>query len=473
MASYQVTAWSRHISENVITTSIHQYPTLAQAVNDAPPLFFDLQCDSLTPYDFVIQDSHLQRLLSGQHHLENLTLQMAPLCTQDRVHTIDITSWELVALRTLRVYGFIPRGLDKFPNGTGNEFSNLTSLTLGSVGGLYPPITVQSFFKAVATWRSLEELDIQHYSQLMDNPAALPENFARLPALLKLSLTDEPAWISRFLTYTDKPSLCCLHLRTAFTVGPLNAAAMLTSWRPESQVLQEEPFLPTLQGISKVVVAMAEDEHQPTRIVGSNPQGIPFLTLEAEARKPPGMDDAAWRSRYASWARSSSGLGQIISSLASLFTSRENVSCVDVSGDFDGVLAGHWREFFESHPALSELRIHDRAGRDASELFRALAEVDRRTEDMLCPNLGVFSVEDARYSTAFLEVVSDTLKIRREAELAHLQLNLKGSCDEYARDFPEGNPMDNTPLAAARRSVGSFNLQILDWQGHAIYSYGG
>lgn len=484
MEAHQVLAKFCWTTPTTTVSSEHQFSSLADARNalastladarDALLSFSHLECNSLLPHDFIFPNSGLQALLRGQDLVETLALRMAPLRTSDRVHALDITHWQMHSLRSLHIYGFFPRDLGNFPNGMGNEFSNLTSLTLGRVDGLHRQITVPFFFAMVATWRVLQHLEIEGYSHLMLDATERPNHLSYLPELKKLSLTDdEPAWISKVLTYTNAPNLTELRLRTVININiPGATAAMLTSWLPVVEDPEDTDVYRLLRRVSKVVVHMPEDEHQPTQIVGLTDGGSPALTLEMAAIWPLGMDNVARRAQHANWSRSPRALGQIINGLPGLFL--VNVSALEARDDFDSVLASHWTSFLHHFSGLLELRVDAHGGHGVGELFAALASLDKDDQDVVCPNLGVLSVERARYSRLLVLRIANMLGIRREAPLAHVRLNLLGSFEEYEADFAERNPMDGTSLGdAARNGVGSFNLRIADWQDIGIYTYGG
>ena len=468
MALFQVVARSQFLLGAGVTTTDYQYLTLADAVAINPPLFHYLQCDSLAPHDFALPDSHLQTLLGGQVALETLALRMgAPLNTQDQVHGLQIAQWQMVALRTLQLYGIFPRGLGQLPNGMGNEFSNLTSLTLGRVDGLYPPTTVSDFFAAVSTWQNLRSLEIEQYSHLMLDPEDLSQHVAHLPELLSLTLADEPTWIAKFLTYAVTPRLSSLHLRTVVTISPANPsafAAVLTSWLPQDHhVLAHTQAIAMLRGVRKVEVRMGENEFQPTRIVGATLADAPLVSLEVQPCRPVGMDDATWRDLYAAWSRSSDALGAVVSGFPHLFSS-DTVSTLDLSGNFDGVLAEHWCTPLRHYPGLAGIKINARGGHGADGLFPALTILDREHRDLVCSDLDTIDIEGARYSGAFLKNMLDMLVKRVEAPVAYMKLHLTSSCAEYKRDFPKGDLMATTSLNTVEgSSVGSFNLRISDW----------
>ncbi|KAM5536074.1 hypothetical protein V8D89_010332 [Ganoderma adspersum] len=301
----------------------------------------------------------------------------------------------------------------------------------------------------------------------MLDPKDLSQHVAHLPELLSLTLTDEPTWIAKFLTYTDTPRLSSLHLHTAVTISRANPtafAAALTSWLPQDhRVLAHTQAFSLLRGVRSVGVHMGESEFQPTRIVGATAADTPLVTLELEACRPGGMDDAAWRDLYVAWSRSSDALGAIISGFPRLFSS-DTVSRLELSGDFDGILAEHWRTPLRHYPGLSGIKIHARGGHGADELFPALRRLDREHRDLVCPDLDTIHLEGARYSRAFLTNVADMLATRKEAPVAYMKLELASSCAEYERDFPQGNLMGITGLDTVEGpSVGSFNLRISDW----------
>ncbi|PIL31430.1 hypothetical protein GSI_06131 [Ganoderma sinense ZZ0214-1] len=462
---FRVFASSQSVSEAGSILAYHEHPTLADAVAIPPPLFHDLHCFFLSPHDFASPNTELHRLLKDQVLLHNLDLRMMLLDTQDGVHTLDITGWRMVALQSLHVYGFFPRGLGQWPSGMGNEFSNLTSLTLGRVDGLGPQTTVSDFFAAARTWNNLKSLTVEHYSQLMVDPNDLSQHFALLPLLETLSLSDEPAWIAKFLTYTSTPLLSSLHLHTSVTIpnaNPAAVAAMLTSWLPQGPEVQDARVFSLLHDVRNVTVHMGEDESKLTRIVGAPAAGGPIVTLEVASQKPFGMKDDTWRSQYTAWARSAYALEAVLWVLPRLFPSTA-VSVLDVSGDFDSVLADPWHALLQHYSELSDIKIHARGSHGVEELFPALLERDIEDRDVVCPNLSNIIVEDARYSRTFLPRVAQALEGRRYAMLAFIRLKLVCSHQEYARDFSEGGPMVVSRLDCAEgRTVGSFNLEILD-----------
>ena len=208
---------------------------------------------------------------------------------------------------------------------------------------------------------------------------------------------------------------------------------------------------------------MGENEFQPTRIVGATLADAPLVSLEVQPCRPVGMDDATWRDLYAAWSRSSDALGAVVSGFPHLFSS-DTVSTLDLSGNFDGVLAEHWCTPLRHYPGLAGIKINARGGHGADGLFPALTILDREHRDLVCSDLDTIDIEGARYSGAFLRNMLDMLVKRVEAPVAYMKLHLTSSCAEYKRDFPKGDLMATTSLNTVEgSSVGSFNLRISDW----------